>query len=510
MLFALRVRNGGIRKVASTCLFLACSATAFACVAADTETPMKWESDVASALEKAKQEGRPLFIMMTAEWCGPCKHLEQTTLSTEIVQSALKQYVCVKAYEDKELEEKYGLNGYPTLLFIDSDGERVHHRTSGSRPVGPFLKVVIEAMGNGNLQIPENLQQLADKSFAPNQQRIAELITAGDGRALFAYLQPANDDILRSNNYLLAKVNLPPGVDRKMVLVLDSNNTQYPIPESGFLCITGQASSDTFEIRTLAKGCRSEKLQVKLAAGKAIATSVLTIKPLTAKESIRLVGQVKLPNGNPAPGAIVRLLDWDWVKADQQGAFVLADVAAGKYTIRAEYPGGEYHQEIELASRGLKKHELVLKPAATVGIRWALQTEEKNPSLIGDSVVQGEAYFSIKHSRFSLARGTVVRQYLGSDFMLEGDVTHVAQYLPADKLAAINDAPDPKFFSGCLMPPTITPACIANRMILRILNPLMVAILLTPRSTSSLCVEIFWRSVQFLPCAAYKKTVSPS
>lgn len=64
---------------------------------------LPWESDYVTALAKARAEKRPIFLMLTATWCGPCKMLESQTLPDPIIRSGLKEFVWVKTYEDKEL-----------------------------------------------------------------------------------------------------------------------------------------------------------------------------------------------------------------------------------------------------------------------------------------------------------------------------------------------------------------------------------------------------------------------
>ena len=87
---------------------------------------LAWEPDYKTALKRAETEKKPLLVMMTATWCGPCQLLEKQTLNDAWIRHFLSSFVVVKAYEDREVEQKYGLRGYPTLVFIDSSGKSVH------------------------------------------------------------------------------------------------------------------------------------------------------------------------------------------------------------------------------------------------------------------------------------------------------------------------------------------------------------------------------------------------
>ena len=121
-----------------------------------------WEKDIESARKRALAEGKPLMIMMTATWCGPCKMLEAQTLSDPWVQQFMKEFVVVKAYEDKEVEKQYGLNGYPTLVFTDKVGKELH-RTVGYQPTGAFSGQILKACQELNIPADKDLQALAEK-----------------------------------------------------------------------------------------------------------------------------------------------------------------------------------------------------------------------------------------------------------------------------------------------------------------------------------------------------------
>src|SRR5207253_280925 len=86
-------------------------------------------------------------VMMTATWCGWCKVLEKETLSDPWVRHFLSGFVLVKAYEDRAVEQKYGLSGYPTLVFTDSAGKSVH-KTVGHQAQLPFSRECARAESN--------------------------------------------------------------------------------------------------------------------------------------------------------------------------------------------------------------------------------------------------------------------------------------------------------------------------------------------------------------------------
>lgn len=98
------------------------------------------------ALEKAKANGKEVFVDCYTSWCGPCKMMESRVFSQEIVGTYCNQhYVNIKIDMEKgegpEVAERYGVEAYPTMLVLDPDGT-VKCRMTGSRDVNNFLMVL--------------------------------------------------------------------------------------------------------------------------------------------------------------------------------------------------------------------------------------------------------------------------------------------------------------------------------------------------------------------------------
>ena len=135
-------------------------------------------------VNKAKAEKKPIFLMLTATCCGPCKSLESKTLPDPVIRGALQDFIWVKAYEDKQLDERFGRGGYPTLVFIDAETEKPFFKTFGYEAVGPFLSKIIAARKKGGLKLSEDLQKLSDKVFEPDQKKIQAMEKSGDADGL--------------------------------------------------------------------------------------------------------------------------------------------------------------------------------------------------------------------------------------------------------------------------------------------------------------------------------------
>ncbi len=83
------------------------------------------------ALAVAKKENKPLFMDAYTTWCGPCKMMSKSTfMDKEVAALYNDKFVNLKMDMEKgdgpELLQRYGIVAYPTLLFLNSDGEVVH------------------------------------------------------------------------------------------------------------------------------------------------------------------------------------------------------------------------------------------------------------------------------------------------------------------------------------------------------------------------------------------------
>ena len=99
---------------------------------------LPWERDLSSALARAGSENKIVMVDFYTDWCG---WFDQNTLSDSNVQRALERVVSVRLNAEKdgrEAAERFRVDEYPTILFLDARGEEVG-RISGYFEPGPFL-----------------------------------------------------------------------------------------------------------------------------------------------------------------------------------------------------------------------------------------------------------------------------------------------------------------------------------------------------------------------------------
>ncbi|MCS7188549.1 MAG: thioredoxin family protein, partial [Bacteroidia bacterium] len=91
-----------------------------------------YEKDIQKAFEKARKTKKPLWVMVSATWCGPCKVVEKVVLPNARFQAAVnKDFVPLKIYAASDeqstpgadsLAKRYNVNAFPTFLFIEPTG----------------------------------------------------------------------------------------------------------------------------------------------------------------------------------------------------------------------------------------------------------------------------------------------------------------------------------------------------------------------------------------------------
>lgn len=126
---------------------------------------IKFEENVsfAEAVAKAKADNKLLFVDCYTSWCGPCKMLARDVFTNNEVADYFNvnfinfKVDCEKG-EGPELASKYKINSYPTLLFIDGDGN-LNTRLTGTSAPPVFLNKVKKSLD------PKNSLALKEKKF---------------------------------------------------------------------------------------------------------------------------------------------------------------------------------------------------------------------------------------------------------------------------------------------------------------------------------------------------------
>lgn len=108
---------------------------------AKTSTPVGWTDDFAAAKKQAAEEGKLLLVDFSgSDWCGWCIRLDDEVFSKrKFLDGAKDKFVLVfidnprdktklsagAKIQNPELLERYGIRGFPTVLILDANGEKI-------------------------------------------------------------------------------------------------------------------------------------------------------------------------------------------------------------------------------------------------------------------------------------------------------------------------------------------------------------------------------------------------
>lgn len=104
----------------------------------EEEKELEWLTSYETALETAREEGKPILANFTgSDWCPPCIAQEQEVFSTDEFREWAEEHVVLLLLDfprskpqsdevkeqNRELQQKYGVRGLPTIIVLGVDGE---------------------------------------------------------------------------------------------------------------------------------------------------------------------------------------------------------------------------------------------------------------------------------------------------------------------------------------------------------------------------------------------------
>jgi len=127
------------------------------CSQKETPAPeVKWIS-LAEAQSLSKNDQKKILVDIYTDWCEFCKKLEEQVYPDTLVRKSIyKFYHAVKlnaesddlidfngeSLSKKEFAKKLGVRSYPTILFIDTNGELIL-QINGYMPAEDFQNMLV-------------------------------------------------------------------------------------------------------------------------------------------------------------------------------------------------------------------------------------------------------------------------------------------------------------------------------------------------------------------------------
>ena len=155
---------------------------------------VSWLTDLDEGIKVAKAENKAILVDFTgSDWCGWCIRLKKEVFDQKEFAAARKDFVLVELdypqkkkqpaeekAKNKALAEKFGIEGFPTIMLLDSNGE-------------PFAQTGYEA--GGPVKYLAHLAELSKANTAEGKAKFAqgkkdEVLVRGYGEALEALVTP--------------------------------------------------------------------------------------------------------------------------------------------------------------------------------------------------------------------------------------------------------------------------------------------------------------------------------
>lgn len=151
------------------------------CAGSKKETPKAAAGQVAwlgwdQAMTTAQEEGKFIVVDVYTDWCHWCKVMDDKTYADPAVAGLMKEsFVAVKlnaerantvnfkgrAYTEMDLARSFNVNGFPTTMFLASDGALI-----GKIPgyiEAPVFKQILEYLTSGSYKDMSLDQYLSGK-----------------------------------------------------------------------------------------------------------------------------------------------------------------------------------------------------------------------------------------------------------------------------------------------------------------------------------------------------------
>lgn len=174
-----------------------------------------WLTDLDAAKAQGVKENKPVLVDFTgSDWCPPCKALHKAVFESPEFAAAASRYVLVELdfprtktqtpelkAKNREWQQKYAVNSFPTVLLLDAKSGEVFGRVGGFG--GQTAKEYLAKLAaykntpEGKAELAKEMKETADRSAKSRVlgQKINEAIAAKDFKAAEAALEEMFADV---------------------------------------------------------------------------------------------------------------------------------------------------------------------------------------------------------------------------------------------------------------------------------------------------------------------------
>ncbi len=110
----------------------------------------KFFTSASSALRAAKENGKPVVIVFSASWCGPCQTMKKDVYPSSEVQPFHDKfnwaYLDIDEQANSKLAEGFKVDTIPHLFFLDSVGKTTLDDLKDVTPPKDFAKKLTKVL----------------------------------------------------------------------------------------------------------------------------------------------------------------------------------------------------------------------------------------------------------------------------------------------------------------------------------------------------------------------------
>ncbi|MCC5843956.1 MAG: thioredoxin family protein [Verrucomicrobia bacterium] len=117
----------------------------------------EWIADGDAALKDAKDLKLPVLLLFTgSDWCPPCMRLEREVFEKEAFKEFANENLVLQIADfprrrrlsqkqqaaNQALAQKFGIRGYPTMVLLDAEGNKIDQFGYGGQDAARFVSML--------------------------------------------------------------------------------------------------------------------------------------------------------------------------------------------------------------------------------------------------------------------------------------------------------------------------------------------------------------------------------
>jgi thioredoxin-related protein len=107
---------------------------------------INWEKDYEKAIKKAKEQNKPIFVMISSPTCPECNYMKKHVFTKEEIKNFVNKNFISYQFDisDKNIPKQMQFWGIPRFYF-SMDGENVYNKTMGGLKADKFITLMKES-----------------------------------------------------------------------------------------------------------------------------------------------------------------------------------------------------------------------------------------------------------------------------------------------------------------------------------------------------------------------------